>query len=220
MPRTLAEKLRIRENFRLLTLHKPVDFEKGLLPLPAGVSVIEKGSNYDQVHWFVKNRAQLEKELNRVMKLLKPDIPVWVYYPKGSSGMQTDLTRDKGWDCLLAEGEKLAWISLLSFDHTWSIFGFRAKTEKDIKKALSPKPAREIFNWVNPATKEIKLPEDMAKMLKGSKKAGIFFQHLSFTNKKEYIEWIITAKRKETRKERLQATLDKLLKGWKNPRNL
>ncbi|MBE2230822.1 MAG: YdeI/OmpD-associated family protein [Chitinophagaceae bacterium] len=43
---------------------------------------------------------------------------------------------------------------------------------------------------------------------------------LSFTSKKEYIEWIITAKREETRKKRLQITLDKLLQEWKNPRNL
>ena len=47
-----------------------------------------------------------------------------------------------------------------------------------------------------------------------------FFQTLSFTNKKEYIDWIITAKRDETRKERLSASIDRLEKGWKNPRNL
>jgi uncharacterized protein YdeI (YjbR/CyaY-like superfamily) len=42
---------------------------------------------------------------------------------------------------------------------------------------------------------------------------------LSFTNKKEYVEWIITAKRKETRSERLTASIERLEKGWKSPRN-
>ncbi len=38
--------------------------------------------------------------------------------------------------------------------------------------------------------------------------------------KKEYVEWIITAKREETRKERLKGTVERLEKEWKNPRNI
>ena len=49
----------------------------------------------------------MEKQMSKVMKLLKPGVIVWVYYPKGTSKLQTDLNRDKGWDCLLAEGDKL-----------------------------------------------------------------------------------------------------------------
>ena len=79
---------------------------------------------------------------------------------------------------------------------------------------------REIFNWVNPATKEIKLPDDLAAALKKNKKEAAYFDSLSFTNKKEYIEWIITAKREETRKERLAGTIERLGKEWKNPRNI
>jgi hypothetical protein len=154
------------------------------------------------------------------MKLVKPDIMVWVYYPKGTSKIQTDLTRDKGWDCLLAESDKLTWISLISFDNTWSVFGFRGKTEADRKKEAKPRPVREIFNWVNPQTKEIKLPKDLASILEKNKREVIFFNSLSFTNKKEYIEWIVTAKRKETRNERLRGTIERLAKGWKNPKNI
>ncbi|RYF90014.1 MAG: antitermination protein NusB, partial [Chitinophagaceae bacterium] len=47
-----------------------------------------------------------------------------------------------------------------------------------------------------------------------------FFDSLSFTNKKEYIEWIVTAKREETRTERIAGTIERLAKKWKNPRNL
>ena len=76
----------------------------------------------------------MEKEMSKVMKLVKPEVLVWVYYPKATSKIQTDLTRDKGWDCLLAEGDKLTWISLISFDDTWSVFGLRAKNDTDRKK--------------------------------------------------------------------------------------
>jgi len=157
--------------------------------------------------------------MSKVIKLVKDDVIVWVYYPKGTSKIQTDLTRDKGWDCLLSEGDKLTWISLISFDDTWSVFGFRAKTEADKKKEAKPK-VREIFNWVDPKTKEVKLPDDLASALKKNKREAAAFDSLSFTNKKEYLEWIVTAKREETRTERIQGTIERLGKGWKNPGNM
>jgi len=219
MPKTMADKLRIKANFVLFTLNAPANFKKGLGLLPAGVKVTGTGKNYDQVHWFVLNRAQLEKELSKVMKLVKPEITVWVYYPKGTSGLQTDLNRDTGWDCLMKEQDKLSWINLFSFDDTWSIFGLRAKTEADKKKEAVPKAPREIFNWVNAQTKEVKLPDDLAAVFKKNKKEAALFEALSFSNKKEYIEWVVTAKREETRKERIAGTVERLGKGWKNPAN-
>lgn len=220
MATSIADKLKVKENFILLTLNAPVDFKKGLQGLPKDVTIVSSSNKYDQVHWFVLNKAQLEKEMSKVMKLLKPGMIVWVYYPKSSSKVQTDLTRDKGWDCLLAEGDKLTWISLISFDDTWSVFGFRAKNEADRKKEAKPKSGREIFNWVNPQTKEVKLPDDLARILMKNKTQADFFNTLSFTNKKEYIEWVVTAKREETRTERIKETLARLSKGWKNPRNI
>lgn len=220
MPKSIAEKLKIQPGFSLLTLHAPAGFEKGLGKLPKGVSVSETSKTYNQVHWFVMNKAQLEKELSKVMKLVKPEVVVWVYYPKGSSKIQTDLTRDKGWDCLLAEGDKVVWISLISFDDTWSVFGFRAKTEADKKKETKPKPEREIFKWINPETKEVRLPDDLATALKKNKKLSDIFHALAYSHKKEYVEWIVTAKKEETRAARIKGTLEKLAKGWKNPTTL
>jgi hypothetical protein len=219
MATSIADKLRIKENYSLLTLHAPVDFKKGLQDLPAGVKITDSGKEYNQVHWFILNRAQLEKEMSKVMKLVKPEVTIWVYYPKGSSKIQTDLTRDKGWDCLLAESDKLTWINLISFNETWSVFGFRAKTEADKKKEAQPKEEREIFKWVNPTTKEVKLPEELSAALKKHKKEAAYFETLSFTCKKEYIEWIVTAKRDETKKERVRGTIERLGKKWKNPSN-
>ena len=210
MSTPLADKLRIKPGFRLFTLHAPADFKKTLGKLPEGVKIMDKGVAADQVHWFVTNREQLEKELSKVMKLVSPGVTVWVYYPKGTSGIQTDLTRDKGWDCLLAEGDKLTWINLISFDSTWSVFGFRGKTEADKMKDAKPKETREIFNWVNPATKEVKLPPDVAAALKKNKALLAYFNHLAFTHKKEYLEWIVTAKKEETRIKRVEGMMEKL----------
>jgi len=220
MATAISDKLRIKPKDILLTLNAPADFKKGLKDLPAGVKITETGKDYNQVHWFVMNQAQMQKDLNKVMKLVKPEVVVWVYYPKGTSGIQTDLNRDKGWDVLMKENDKLTWISLISFDDTWSVFGLRAKTETDKKKETRPAPEREIFKWVNPQTKEVKLPDDVAAALKKSKKQLEFFNTLSFTNKKEYLEWIVTAKQEKTRSERIDGTIERLGKQWKNPRNI
>jgi len=213
-----ARKLKIKENFTLLTVNAPADFRKNIGELPKGVKISPAAGNYNQVHWFVMNRTQMDKELSGVLRLLNDEVTLWIYYPKGTSKLQTDLTRDKGWDNLLKHDE-LAWISLISFDDTWSTFGSRLKTDGDKKKAEQPRE-RPIFDYVDPKTKSVRLPNDLSMALKKNKKHEDFFDSLSFTNKKEYIEWIITAKRQETRDERVRETVERLGKHWKNPRNM
>jgi hypothetical protein len=217
MPTTIAQKLKIKEGYTLLTVNEPREFQNDLGDLPEDVTITEKAKNYNQVHWFVKDKAQMEKEVNKVIGLIKDDVLCWIYFPKGSSKIQTDLTRDTGWE-RLSQYEDLQWVSLISFNGTWSAFGLRPKTGTDKKKAATAKQ-RPIFDYINAATKEIRLPDDFATLLNKSKREKEFFETLSFTNKKEYVEWIVTAKREETRASRVKKSFDRLSKGWKNPAN-
>ncbi len=218
MANSISEKLRIKKNFILLTINAPADFKISLTALPENVKLVTSGKEYDQVHWFVLNKAQLEKEMSRVMKLLKENVIVWAYYPKGTSKIQTDLTRDKGWDCLRSESEKLTWINLISFNDTWSVFGFRAKTAADKAKEAKAEP-REIFNWIDPVNKKVRLPDDLKASFKKNRKEAGIFDSLAYSHKKEYVEWIVTAKREETRSKRIKKTIERLRQGWKNPAN-
>lgn len=217
MALSMAQKLRLKAGMTLLSVNAPEGFAAEIGGMVPGINVSAKAKQYNQVHWFVKNKTEMEEALDKVLALLKDDVVCWIYYPKGTSKIQTDLTRDKGWDKLLAHN--LQWISLISFDDTWSVFGVRLPTEADKKKEAKP-AEREIFKWVDAATKTVTLPEDLASALKASKTANTYFNTLSFTNKKEYIEWVVTAKREETRAERVAGTIERLEKGWKNPRNL
>ena len=212
----LAKKLKIKHGMTLLTINTPEGFGELLNPLPENVRITDKAVDYDQVHWFVSNKAQLDKEVSKVMKLLKDDIVCWCYYPKGMSNMQTDLTRDKGWESLLEKD--IQWLSLISFNDTWSTFAFRLKTDADRKKEAKPK-VREIFNYIDPVNKIITLPDDLAAAFKKNKAEAALFNKLSFSNRKEYVEWIVTAKRPETRKQHVDGTIERLAKGWKNPGN-
>jgi len=112
----------------------------------------------------------------------------------------------------------LQWISLVSFDETWSAFGMRQKTSIDKKKDARPK-LRPILDYIDAKSKTVVLPDDFAAALKKNKKQETFFSALSFTNKKEYIEWIVTAKKEETRNERVKGSIERLGKEWKNPAN-
>ena len=215
MPSTLAQKLRIKDGFVLLALNAPVDFKKNLNI--KDVTITSSGKNYDQIHWFVQTKALMEKELPDVLKKLKDDMLCWIYYPKGSSKLQTDLTRDKGWDQLLKIKE-LQWVSLISFDDTWSAFAVRYNSKPEIKDE-KPKEKRTIFDYIDPKAKTIRLPDDFATELNKKKKQLEFFNQLSFTNKKEYVEWIVSAKKDETRQSRLKESIDRLAKEWKNPSN-
>jgi hypothetical protein len=217
MATTLAQKLRIKEGFRLVTLNAPVDFLQSLDGLPQNVKVGPPAETFDQIHWFVKTKAAMEEELPAMLSMLTGDTVCWIYYPKGTSKIQTDLTRDKGWEALLKHNA-LQWISLISFNDTWSAFGMRRQTESDRKKGTAPK-TRPIFDYIDPVKKAIFLPEDLAAALKEAKAEAQFFNSLSFTNRKEYVEWLVSARREETRSTRVRETVERLGKGWKNPAN-
>jgi hypothetical protein len=216
MASTVVQKLKIKEGNVIRVLNTPEDYKKSLSTLPAGAEITAAGNNVNQLHWFVKNKGQMEKELKKVLPLIKGDTICWIFYPKGTSKIQTDLSRDSVWSIM--QDQKVQMISLICFDDTWSAFGMRQKNEVDRKKNKQPKE-RPIFDYVDPKTKTVKLPADFAAGLKKNKKQQAFFNSLSFTNKKEYIEWIVTAKREETRNERLKASIERLGKEWKNPAN-
>jgi uncharacterized protein YdeI (YjbR/CyaY-like superfamily) len=57
----------------------------------------------------------------------------------------------------------------------------------------------------------------MHTVLANSTAAMTFFDSLSFTNKKEYVVWILSAKQEKTKNDRLEKLTEKLLAKKKNP---
>jgi hypothetical protein len=214
----LLKKLRLKPGMKLLTISAPADFEKTTDAKNSEITTGSNLKNYDQVHWFVKTKKEVEAGLPKIKKLLKEDVICWIYYPKGTSKIQTDLTRDVGWESLLKE-PGLKWLSLISFDDTWSAFSMRRETEKDQKQKASKEP-RVIFDYIDPVKKTVRIPEDLQKALDSNKQVAAYFNQLAFSHRKEYVEWIVTAKREETRSKRVEGTIERLTRQWKNPRNL
>jgi bacteriocin resistance YdeI/OmpD-like protein len=217
MSSSLLTKLRLKAGMKIRTIDAPADFAKVLDAKGAGITVDSGVEPFDQVHWFVKTKKEVDTGLPALRKLLHEGMLCWVYYPKGTSKIQTDLTRDRGWDQLLQE-PALKWLSLVSFNDTWSAFSFRIQSNTDKKDKVVSKQ-RPIPDYIDPVKKVVKIPADLQEALDKDQKISAFFQNLAFSHKKEYVEWIVTAKKEETRLKRIEGTVTRLKQQWKNPRN-
>lgn len=63
--------------------------------------------------------------------------------------------------------------------------------------------------------REVLIPEEVQNLLTESPEASAFFEKLSYTHRKEYINWITSAKREETRAKRMFEFIEKLLQKKK-----
>jgi len=120
----LIKKIKLKPGQRAVVVNAPDGYIEGLRPLPEGVEIGRQLDGvFDWVQVFMKTQAELEQLLPTVTAALKPAGMLWITFPKGTSKIQTDLTRDKGWDALRAF--ELKWITLVSVDETWSAFALR-----------------------------------------------------------------------------------------------
>ena len=121
---TLAKKMKLKAGYHATLINAPKGFAEQLKPLPADVKLVQKFDiPSDWIQIFAKNTAELNELFPRVLKIMKPNTLAWVSFPKGASDIQTDLTRDKGWDVVAAAN--LKWFNLVSINDTWSAFGVR-----------------------------------------------------------------------------------------------
>ena len=121
---SLAQKMKIKPGQRIAIVGAPDGYRSELGELPAGVELSEQLAGvFDWVQIFVRNKAELDALLPQVLGALGPASLLWIAFPKGSSKIQTDLTRDVGWDAV--QQADLKWINLISINPTWSAFSLR-----------------------------------------------------------------------------------------------
>ena len=132
---SLIKKLKLKPGQRAAVIGAPDGYLETLGPLPEGVETLDRLSGkFDWLQVFVKTKAEIDKLAPRAAKALKPDGLLWISFPKGSSKIQTDLTRDKGWEVL--QDLDLKWLVLVSIDDTWSAFALRPYREGEARQAF------------------------------------------------------------------------------------
>jgi hypothetical protein len=197
---------------KIAILNPPEGYIKNLGKMPEHVKIETslKGI-HDFVQLFVNNKAELHKIGPLAAKLLKENALFWISYPKKSSKISTDLSRDESWKIM--NKMNFEGVSLIAIDETWSAGRFKLIGQK----AGSTERSAEDLKYIDQEQRVVSAPDDLKTAFNKNKKASAYFESLSFTNKKEYVRWIIEAKREETRKERVIKTIQKLSIGKKNP---
>ncbi|HJQ13305.1 MAG TPA: hypothetical protein VJ830_01055 [Anaerolineales bacterium] len=128
----LAKKMKLKSNAKAAVIHAPENYVDELRHDTA-LSPTLRGK-FDWIQIFVRNKAELETLAPKAARALRPESMLWISFPKGSSKIQTDLTRDQGWESLQALG--LKWITLVSVNETWSAFALRPYREGEEKQSF------------------------------------------------------------------------------------
>ena len=127
----LAKKLGIKSGSRLFLSNAPKNYPILVAPLPDGVQMAARiGTTTDLVHLFVTSRLDLERTLRRVLTKSRSDTPIWVSWPKKSSGVPTDITEDTIRAVALPMG--LVDVKVCAVDDVWS--GLKLVVRKELRK--------------------------------------------------------------------------------------
>ncbi len=203
MNKPLEKKLLITGAKRVAFINSPPDLDRleGRKDGPVDVLLV-----------FVKSKEDISTVVDQAISSLRPKGVLWFAYPKKSSGIKTDISRDSGWEKLAKN--KFVPVTQVAIDETWSALRFKPVdqipklTRKTAIGQQPSKPSKE---------RTLELSTEFQQLLGKNKKAGVFFKSLSFTNRKEYVVWLESAKKPETKQKRLKDAIEKLLSEKRNP---
>lgn len=85
----------------------------------------------------------------------------------------------------------------------------------EIRKKIKKDEGDYVHVILYPDDAPLEVPEEMLLCLRDEPRALGFFNSLSESERKFYIEWVYSAKKEETKINRLGATINRLLNGLK-----
>jgi hypothetical protein len=128
----LAKKMNLRPGLRAAVIKAPGNY---LDELQHDSAISQKISGtFDWIQIFARDKKELVSFTPGAASALKPDSILWLSFPKGSSKIQTDLTRDKGWGVL--KDLDLKFITLVSVNDMWSAFAFRPYKDDETRQSI------------------------------------------------------------------------------------
>ncbi len=206
----LAKKLLIKTAQTWLFSNPPNGFLESFAELDVEIKTsILEGEKLDGVLLFAKNNAELKAALSATVPVLKPETIFWIAYPKKSSGIVSDLEMTGNWQ--ETEQYGLQVVASAAIDQTWTALRLRPKDL--IKKSAVSNAAiqnNELNEFIDTKNRIVTLPEDVKQVLEKEPAVFVVYQKLAYSHQKEYLVWILTAKREETRKDRIVKMIEML----------
>lgn len=116
----LAKKLGIKEGFSIILYNQPEYYFKLFTDMPKNLEQLEKDQlqDVDFIHLFCTSFEELKTVSERYKPRLKPNGLLWISWPKGTSGIKTDLKRDTIREYMLFIG--LVDVKVAAIDNEWS----------------------------------------------------------------------------------------------------
>ena len=217
MENALFKKLNLKPGQTLLLDQAPENALAFLGEIPASIQLVyaaEKG--FDAVLLFATMADELLSRLTALREYLKPATLVWVAYPKKNSGIATNLGMTGPWDGIKVLN--LSPCASVAINEVWT--GMRLKPTEQIKASGTANDHiknNAFKEFIDVEKKQVTLPLYLENALIEHPQEYRFFEALSWSNKKEYVLWILTPKQETTRIARISKMISKLAERKKNP---
>ncbi|WP_131537111.1 YdeI/OmpD-associated family protein [Pedobacter nototheniae] len=217
MQNALLKKLHIKSGYTVEIADAPESAPAIFGEIPTDVYFkYNNATKFNALICFSRSKKDLYNQIEKYINQIKPDIIVWIFYPKKSSKIDSDLDLMNSWQDLNMQG--LTPCASASVDNTWT--ALRLKLISEVKTSgvgNAEIKKNEFSEFIDVDKKNVKLPNDFEAKLRNHPTAFQFYNTLSYSNKKEYVLWILTAKQEKTRTNRLEKALEMLLTSKKNP---
>ncbi|RZL47303.1 MAG: hypothetical protein EOP00_12335 [Pedobacter sp.] len=215
MQNTLLKKLQIKSGFRVRVRHAPENFSAIIGVIPTDIEILSNDEiAFDGLLIFAITKTDLLTALKA--ETIGVKTICWIFYPKAKSKLASDLNLMQSWEDL--KTFNLTPCGSAAIDETWTALRIKPETEMNRSGLGNTEIAKSDYgNYIDVANKIINLPEDLELELKKQDVAFDFYKSLSYSNRKEYVLWVLSAKQEKTRLERIQKTVEKLTAGKKNP---
>jgi hypothetical protein len=124
----IAKKLGIKPGVCALVIGAPPGYLKLLAPLPEGVVVSDVLSRTHKfVQFFATRASEIKKSAPRLLKHAAVGALVWIAYPKKTSGVASDLSRESVCEAMGGIGWQA--VAIVAIDEVWSALRFRPAAE-------------------------------------------------------------------------------------------
>lgn len=217
MENSFLKKLHIKPGNTVKVIDAPEEAASIFGDIPESVIFNYGGdAGFNVLITFTIMKDQLHQQILNHLKNIDSKTIFWVFYPKKTSKIASDLDLMKSWKELDAFG--LGPCASAAVNETWT--GLRLKFISEVKPSGMRNDhikTNEYGGYIDPVNKIVNLPDDLKLLLENHPAALNYFNQLAYSHRKEYVLWILSAKQEKTRAARIEKTLEMLLNNKKNP---
>ena len=127
MASTLSDKFQFKNVVKLAVRNAPAGYAEKLQAGLEGIEIVAgPDATADAVLLFVNNLSEAQVLAPGAVATVAPAKPegiLWIAYPKGGSGIKTDVNRDKLWPVVQDSGWRP--MRQIALDDVWSAMRFR-----------------------------------------------------------------------------------------------